>query len=95
MRWHLLGLTGNGAVTNWTSAALDSEASTGLFVRYIDSDPCFDLWPGTTCSLSDWPVGTDDCAEQLDCAALGQQADQNGSPYVRLEQPGGRFGQMQ
>eukprot|EP01045_Picozoa_sp_COSAG04_P008051 COSAG04_NODE_438_length_14426_cov_10.589795_2_plen_196_part_00 len=49
------GVAGNSdAVTNWTSAALDSDASTGLFVRYIDSDPCFDLWPGTTCSLSHW-----------------------------------------
>eukprot|EP01045_Picozoa_sp_COSAG04_P001345 COSAG04_NODE_44_length_31776_cov_9.320769_2_plen_1968_part_00 len=77
------GVTGDrSAISNWTSEALSSDAGTGLFVRYIDSDPCFDLWPGTTCSLSDWPVGTDDCAEQLDCEALSWPPDEHGSPDV-------------
>jgi hypothetical protein len=30
-------------ISNWTSTTLDSDASIGLHMRYIDSDPCFDL----------------------------------------------------
>ena len=30
-------------VSNWTSAALASYARIGLHIRYVDSDPCFDL----------------------------------------------------
>jgi hypothetical protein len=30
-------------VSNWTSAALASDAGIGLRIRYVDSDPCFDL----------------------------------------------------
>ena len=69
-------------IRNWTSSALASGASTGLRVRYVDSDPCFDLWDGVTCSLSDWPVGTDDCAELLDCDSLSWAADAQGSAAV-------------
>eukprot|EP01046_Picozoa_sp_COSAG06_P004705 COSAG06_NODE_201_length_20356_cov_7.834140_2_plen_629_part_00 len=36
------GITGDDA-SNWTSAALTSDESTGLRVRYVDSDPCFNL----------------------------------------------------
>eukprot|EP01046_Picozoa_sp_COSAG06_P013118 COSAG06_NODE_786_length_12305_cov_9.158774_4_plen_967_part_01 len=39
-------------------------------------------WNGVTCSLSDWPVGVDDCAEKLDCDALGWPADLHGSSAV-------------
>ena len=39
-------------------------------------------WNGVTCSLSDWPVGVDDCAEKLDCDALGWAADLHGSSTV-------------
>jgi hypothetical protein len=39
-------------------------------------------WNGITCSLSDWPTGVQDCAEQLDCDALGWQADSHGSSTV-------------
>eukprot|EP01045_Picozoa_sp_COSAG04_P013769 COSAG04_NODE_994_length_8876_cov_9.074763_2_plen_2355_part_01 len=76
------GTAGQLNVSNWTSAALSSDASVGLRVRYIDSDACFDLWNGVTCSLSNWPVGTDDCAERLDCEALGWDADLYGSSTV-------------
>ena len=75
-------ITGGSDIGNWTSSALESDASTGLRVRYIDSDPCFDLWPGITCSLSDWPVGLDDCAARLNCDALGWAADDHGSASV-------------
>ena len=39
-------------------------------------------WNGITCSLSDWPVGTQDCGEQLDCDALGWPASLHGSSTV-------------
>ena len=75
-------LTGELDVRNWTFSTLPSVASTGLHVRYNNSDPCFDLWDGVTCSLSDWPVGLDDCAERLDCAALSWPEDAHGSVTV-------------
>ena len=37
------GITGDLGVSNYTTSALDSDASIGLRVRYLDSDPCFDL----------------------------------------------------
>ena len=41
----VVGLTGIQANTsNWASSALDSDdEGIGLHVRYLDSDPCFDL----------------------------------------------------
>ena len=39
-------------------------------------------WNGITCSLSDWPVGVQDCSDQLDCDALGWPADLHGSSNV-------------
>ena len=37
------GITHDHEISNWTSSALESDASIGLRVRYLDSDPCFDL----------------------------------------------------
>ena len=79
---HARRLTGTRDVHNWTSSALPSDASVGLHIEYVDSDACFDLWDGVTCSLSDWPVGTDDCATKLDCSALGWPADARGTSAV-------------
>ena len=69
-------------VMNYSAAALPAARRVGLRVRYVDSDPCFDLWNGITCSLSDWPVGSDDCAQRLECGAIGWSADANGVASV-------------
>eukprot|EP01046_Picozoa_sp_COSAG06_P004603 COSAG06_NODE_194_length_20530_cov_9.861583_12_plen_1626_part_00 len=39
-------------------------------------------WTGITCSLSNWPVGVDDCADKLECDALGWPAGLHGSSAV-------------
>jgi len=36
-------LTKHADISNWTSSAVASDSSTGLHVKYISSDPCFDL----------------------------------------------------
>eukprot|EP01045_Picozoa_sp_COSAG04_P016396 COSAG04_NODE_1365_length_7074_cov_49.110394_2_plen_560_part_01 len=77
----IAAIAGVSDVSNWTSA-MAANASTELFVRYIDSDACFDLWNGITCSVSNWPVGTDDCAERLDCDTLGWTPELHGSAAV-------------
>ena len=76
-----VGMTGVVA-SNWTSSALTSGASTALHITYVDSDPCSNLWSGITCSLSSWPVGIEDCREQLDCDSLSWPADLHGSSAV-------------
>jgi hypothetical protein len=77
------GATDRRDVANWTSAAphrVDSVAA--LRVAYVESDPCYDLWEGASCSQSDWPVARNDCAERLDCGVLGWDPEVAGSAAV-------------
>jgi hypothetical protein len=52
------GLLTGSDISNWTSSALalTSDASTGLRVRYVDSDPCFDLVRALICHASCLPL---------------------------------------
>jgi hypothetical protein len=77
------GMTDARVVTNWTSVALAAAGFTDdLRILHVESDPCYDLWEGIECSLSDWPVGRTDCAERLDCATLGWDPETTGSAAV-------------
>jgi hypothetical protein len=81
------GVSNHRHIGNWTSAALLSSArgsqlQNRLQVKYLDSDPCYHIWDGLTCSLSGWPVGADDCGNKLSCADLGWGSDVTGSISV-------------
>ena len=74
------GVTDSRDGVNWTSTA--SQRAEVLRIAYAESDPCYDLWDGVECSQSNWPVGRTDCAERLDCAGLGWDAETAGSAAV-------------
>ena len=45
------------------NSSANSSAAEPIFftMRRTSSDPCWDLWAGVTCSLSDWPTGYYSC----------------------------------
>jgi hypothetical protein len=73
-------MTDRRDMTIWNSAA--SHGAQRLRINYMESDPCYDLWEGVECSMSNWPVGTDNCAQRLECAALGWDPESAGSIRV-------------